>query len=497
MSTSRKILSGVIWSIIMNIFNALYGFIMIPLLISYFGKTEYALIGLAQSINAYMQLMDMGLTSTNVRFFSNWLAKGDSECVRKLFSTSTTFYGIIGFINVVVLLVVYLVSDKLFNVTSEQNIILQKLILILAASAFVNWFTSCYNQIIQATENVAWIQKRLLFTKVLMVFVLIITIYCKLNIIEYFALTVLSNWIILPTVIIKIKKVAPMVSFKLDFDKAVFKEIFPYTFHIFSFTFFSFSYQNLKPVFLGMQGNIESVTDYRVIMGIVGICSAVSGVFMSALLPSSSKIQANKDIIAYNRVAYQGTKFIMIFMGFCVFGIMSIVQNLVLLYVGPDYLYLIPSLNIFLLILLSNHILGISSLILGGSNIRPLSMMTAFSTVLALIVCWLLIPKYQVMGVAIASVIYTTAQMLFYYLYFWPQKMNINSSKIFKTIFIPITIFGAVSMFVVSYIPSINSEWLDMLIKGFSFCLIYVVGVFIYLDESDKEFLCKLFNKGK
>ena len=156
---------------IVNIVNALYGFIMIPILIKYFGKAEYGLIGLAQSVNAYMQLMDMGLTSTNVRFFSNWLAKGDESKVKALFSTCTSFYGIVGLINASVLIAVYFFSDSLFNVTAEQDIILKQLLLILAISAFINWFTSCYNQIIQATENVAWTQKRILVTKILMIIV--------------------------------------------------------------------------------------------------------------------------------------------------------------------------------------------------------------------------------------------------------------------------------------------------------------------------------------
>ncbi|MBP5588932.1 MAG: oligosaccharide flippase family protein, partial [Bacteroidales bacterium] len=234
--SSKKIFSGVSWSIITNVVNALYGFIMIPILIKYFGKAEYGLIGLAQSVNAYMRLMDMGLTSTNVRFFSNWLTKGDNEKVKKLFSTCTSIYGVVGLINAAVLIVVYFFSDSIFNVTSEQDEILKTLLLILAFSAFVNWFTSCYNQIIQATENVAWTQKRILVTKLLMVLVLVLTVTLKLNLITYFILTIGASWSVLPWVIRKIKKLTPFVSFLPSFDKSIFKEILPYTLNIFSFS---------------------------------------------------------------------------------------------------------------------------------------------------------------------------------------------------------------------------------------------------------------------
>jgi len=498
MGASKKILAGVVWSILTNIFNALYGFIMIPILIRYFGKAEYGLIGLAMSVNAYMQLMDMGLTSTNVRFFSNWLAKGDTEKVRRLFSTCTAFYGCVGIINAIVLFIVYLFSDSIFNVTPEQGMILKKLLLILAAAAIVNWTTSCYNQIIQATENVAWTQKRLLITKILMVVVLLITILGHLNIVEYFLLTVLCNWIILPWVIKKIKEVAPMVSFKAFFDKAVFKEILPYSLNIFSFTIFSFSYKNLRTVFIGMRGNVESVTDFQVIMGIVGICAAVSGVFTSVLLPSSSKAIAQNDRDTYYRIAYQGTKYITLFTYFCVFGMLTVAKELLVLYVGEDFLYLMPALSIMLLTLLGNHILGISSLILGGENIRPLAIITAFSSTASLLACWILIPQYQVLGVAIAAAVYEVSQMSFYYLYYFPRIMKIDPWKLLRTIVIPILLFGSIAYYLTQLIPNFNNHVINVIIWGIGFAVIYSIAGYFYLDKTDKQFIISLIkHRGK
>ena len=68
MGSASKITSGVLWSLIVNLVNSVYGFISVPILIHYFGKTEYGIIGLAMSVNVYMQLMDMGFNSTNIRF---------------------------------------------------------------------------------------------------------------------------------------------------------------------------------------------------------------------------------------------------------------------------------------------------------------------------------------------------------------------------------------------------------------------------------------------
>ena len=95
MGSTQKIVSGVVWSTIVNIVNAVYGFIAVPILINHFGKAEYGLIGLAMSVNVYMNLMDMGFNSTNVRFYSTWLAEKKYDCLRNGFQTSLSFYGVI------------------------------------------------------------------------------------------------------------------------------------------------------------------------------------------------------------------------------------------------------------------------------------------------------------------------------------------------------------------------------------------------------------------
>ena len=119
---------------LLNIVNALYGFISVPILISYFGKTEYGLIGLALSINVYLRLMDMGFNSTNIRFFSAWIAESKIEKVKKAFQTSIGFYGIIGLVNAFLLFILAIFSNRVFNITPEQDIILKHLIYVLNQS---------------------------------------------------------------------------------------------------------------------------------------------------------------------------------------------------------------------------------------------------------------------------------------------------------------------------------------------------------------------------
>ena len=495
MGSSKKIVKGVAWATILNIVNAIYNFIAVPILIGYFGKEQYGLISLAMSVNVYMRLMDMGFNSSNVRFYSTWLAQKNSEKVTRSFQTSLSLYGGIGILNAVILLVVCVCSDKIFNVTPEQNVIFQHLLIILAVSAFCNWFSSCFDQLIYATENVDWIQRRQLIPKFLQIFVLFATILLHFNIEFYYTLTCLATLSIVPMSIKKIHRETPFVGFLPRLDIEVFKEILPYSLNIFSFSLFQFSFHHLRPVFLGMQGTVETVADYRIVGSVVMAVQMLGGAFLPVLLPSASKVRARNDKQAYYRVAYDGTKYISITLCFCTFGIMVVGPDIMTLYVGEEYLYLIPWLNWWLICNLVTHNQAISSLILSGSDIRAISYNSVFASILGLVATWFLIPHYQIGGAVMGFAIYGAVQMLFYYLYYWPRKMDISSWRVFYYSFAPYLLLGIVGYYTLSFLPHCSNHWLSLCIRGGGFCVIYLIVVYLLANRKDKEFVKNILQR--
>ena len=500
MGSSNKIAKGVFWTTLLNIVNGIYGFISVPILIAYFGKSDYGLIGLAMSVNVYLRLMDLGFNSTNVRFFSNWLAKKELDKVRKLFQTSLAFYGGIGLLNALILIGISCFSSQLFHLQGEQDLILKHLFYILAISAFISWLTSCFDQLIKAHEYVGWTQKITLLPKLFQIGILGVTVWCRLTIEWYYALTAFSMFLVIPFAVHKIKGIAPYVSFVPFLDKPIFKTIFPYCLNIFSFGLFQFSINYLRPVFLGMQGNIESVADYRILNGVITIVLMLGGAFMGVILPSASKVVALGDKEAQGRIAYDGTKYITITLCFCCFGMMSVSKEMLQLYVGNDYLYLNGWLDLWLLTTLTAHNQAISSLILSDSDIRAITYSTITASIIGLLVCWISIPYLEVGGTVIGYGIYGLIQILFYYLYYWPKKMHINSGKVFRYSFFPSITVGVAAMLLVRFglkqIIWTGNGWMNFLMEGFVFTLLYIGMVYVFvLNAKDKDFFFKLIRK--
>ena len=491
MGSSKQIAKGIAWTVILNVVNGVYGFISVPILIAYFGKSDYGLIGLAMSVNIYLRLMDLGFNSTNIRFFSNWLVKQEYNRVNRLFQTSLSFYGVIGIVNATILILISFYSNLIFNVTPEQSVVIKHLFFILAISAIVSWFTSCF----VANEQVGWVKRLSLLPKLLQIVVLILTVSLHFTIEVYYAFTTFSVFVILPFLVAKIKRMYPFVSFRPSFDKNIFKEVIFYSLNIFSFSLFQFSVNHLRPVFLGIESTPESITDYRVLNGIIGIVLMLGGAFVGVILPSASKVVASGDKKAQDRIAYKGTKYISITLCFCCFGMISIVPELLTVYVGADFLYLTFWLDLWLLSTLAAHNQAVSSLILAGSDIRPITYSTLVASAVGLLLCWFLIPVYDVGGTVIGFLAYSLIQILFYYLYYWPNVMKLSSKLIFTKSFMPFVSLGLITSAILRLMPLSLSLWTTLVLKGATFTILYFTLVYFTLDDEDKTYLRGILKK--
>lgn len=492
MGSEKRIASGVFWTTLVNIVNGVYGFISVPILLACYGKSDYGLIALAMSVNVYLRLMDLGFNSTNVRFFSNWLAKNDTGKVRQLFQTSMAFYGTLGIINSLTLCIISVYADRIFNLAPEQIVIVKNLFYILAISAFISWFTSCFEQLVKAHEQVGWTQKILLLPKLSQFVILALTVMFKLRIEVYYALTAFSMFMVIPFLVNRIRNLCPYISFRPLVFKKVFMEVLPYTLNIFSFGIFQFSILNLRPVFLGIQCTPSEMSDYRILEGIIRIVLMLGGAFMSVLLPTASRIVAVNDTEGQHRMIYQGTRFVSIAICFCCFGMISVAPELITVYVGREYLYLIGWLDLWLLTTLCTHNQAISVIILAGADIRAITYCTIVSSMIGLLICWFTIPAYQVGGTVIGYAVYCIIQLGFYYFYYWPHVLHIDSLRVFFKSFLPYMGIGLLVATSLRLVHFDISPWLVGMSKGFAFLFAYALLIVWSLSKEDIHFLKNL-----
>ena len=100
MSDKNYYVSSFAWSTISKILNAILGFISVPLLLGYYGKTEYGLLSIATACNGYMHLLDLGMNTGAVKFYSQWKTEDKIDKIYKVARTNISFYLAIASINI-------------------------------------------------------------------------------------------------------------------------------------------------------------------------------------------------------------------------------------------------------------------------------------------------------------------------------------------------------------------------------------------------------------
>lgn len=337
-SNAKSILSGSVWGIIARVFDAAAKFLAIPMLVKLYGKADYGLIALAFSLNAYLQLMDLGFNLGSIRFFSKWISEEKWEKIEKVSRSSMVFYGTIGLINAVLFLFLSQNIEFFFKLEASQVPLFRWILLTLACVSIFNWMSQVVTQLLAANGELGWTNRVTIISS----FFNFITAYCavafKLPLNIYFLLYALSTIVVIPLNLWKIK-IGNFSFWHLLVPKwnyPAFKEILGYSVSIFAIGIFQFSADNLRPILLGRYSSqgISVLTDYRVIQTVAMLVMAFGGVFLQALLPSASRLKLDEDHDKIKKLIFDGTKFISIFLSFIVFVIILNADILLKLYMG-------------------------------------------------------------------------------------------------------------------------------------------------------------------
>ena len=474
MGKAKTIVSGVAWTIINNVVSIVYGIISVPFLINYFGKEEYGLIGIALSVNVYIHLLDMGMTNSNVRFFSEYMSKKEDGNLQNLFNLTHLFYLIVGVLNTFILFGISFFVSDLFKVTPDQAITLRNLLWVLALNATFSWVSACFDQLLTAKELLSWIKCRSTVLKLMQFIVLLATILFKLPIETYFFCYIFIVTVILPLTIIKTRKVLPRLKLSIGYDSDMFHTIFPYAFSIFSFSIFQFCAFNFRPLFLGSLSGPASVAEYSIINTIASVVTILSGSFMQVLLPIVTKMKVNSEDKGIKRIMQDGSRYVTILLSLIIFLLVLSMDELLTLYVGEEYTSLAKWTSLWLCTLLLSHRNVMTSLVFTETKLKSVAYMGAGAMVVAIVLYLALIPVLGVGGVVIGFLTHELIHTFFYYIYFIPHHFSLSTLNVFTRSVLPVWMVCVLALFVSMFVfMNINLHpLLSIILKSLLFMLI-------------------------
>ncbi|TAJ11256.1 hypothetical protein DMA11_17580 [Marinilabiliaceae bacterium JC017] len=473
----KYILKSFSWGLLSKVLDAAIKVVTVPLLLSYFGKEDFGLITLAISVNAYLQLLDLGMNTGAVKYFSGWIDNKKFILLDLVSRTAISFYGIIGIVNAIVLIAVAFGGINYLGLKDQQVQLMQVMLLILAALAILNWSSSVFNQLLVANQKIAIVQQVLVIRSLFSLLLVYFTINQKLGIVDYFLwFSIINSLQLIPLAVIA-KKDGLIKNFLPSFNWKLFRPVLKYSLSIIAIGVFSMTATKMRPVILSIYCNegVGIVTEFRIMETITLFIISIGGMLIKIFLPMSTKIIQNNNTKEMSFFAQNTTFYTSIICVMLCFPIIINAREIISIYVGKEF----SDLSIWLIIWVYTivaylHNSPVSSLVLASGKTKMLIISSGISCVLSLVLNALLSNIYGVGSAIIGYGLYIFIQMSFYYLYFNTKVLRLNSKAIFVSFIVPF-LCGIFPVLLINGNINFPCLYINILVKTSIWFVLFVV----------------------
>jgi O-antigen/teichoic acid export membrane protein len=504
---SNYYISSVFWSSISRIINSIVGFVSVPLLLHCYGIENYGILNIAAAANGYMQLMDLGINTGSIRFFSQWKAEKKYNLINRIAGTSITFYTIVGFINAALLLLIAIFGRSLFSVSETQFIQLRMIFFIMALFSITNWVSTVFNQLLISNEKIAYTQKVTSILNLLKLFLVWIAIKGELSLTLYYLILSLIYTGYLLCYAYTCKKEKYIYSFKFQFHWNEFKQIFTYSLSIFVLSIFQMTASQSRPLILSIvaSNGAETTAEYKIIEVFPVFIISLAGMLSGILLPKACSMTATNDTKGKEKMAYDGTLYASIFVTLLSFPVIINSSDLIRLYVGEEFLYL----NKWILLMIGSvliylHTSPCSSLYLASGKVKEYVYSTIINCFISIFLNIILCKRWGVGSSVIGYTYYVIAQTIFQYIFMYSHILNLNSIRIFKSYILPvgIGIVTSILFFIlnkfVNWDLTCYSKYIQLLfiiLKSIVWLIIYITLLHVSNIVNMKQLYIKFFQR--
>lgn len=287
----------------LNIFiQAVLGFVYVPLLLHYMGKHEYGLYQLMGSVVAYLAVMDFGLSTTTVRFYSKYKALKDTIKMENLLALMQRIYaGIICFM-LLVGATIYNFLDVIFanGLTAAELVQAKHIFLLLMVNVGVTLFGLLYQSVINSNE-------RFIFLRGLSTIQLIVQPLAVIAVMQQWptALAMVAVLTVMNLIMVMIKIWYAYSRLKVKivfhyFDKDIFNQAKVLAFAVFGVAIADQIFWKTNQIILGAMWGTAEVAVYSIAsliyMNYMALSLAISGVFLPHVTEMVTNRASNKDL---------------------------------------------------------------------------------------------------------------------------------------------------------------------------------------------------------
>lgn len=334
----RKI--GILISYVNIALHAVIGFIYVPLLLHYIGKSEYGLYQLIGSFIAYFSIMDFGLTAAIVRFYAKYKAINDKIGMENILAIAVRGYGIIALILLIIGVICYINLDFIFaaSMTIVELATAKTLFLLLLFNIVITLTTMMFRAVINANERFLFLKGTETLQMVLQPVFIILVLQQYPSAV---AIAVLQTLLNISLIIARCYYCFVKLKIKIKFhyfDKQLLDDIKKLALSVFIVVLIDQVFFKTNQVILGIVSGTAAVAVYSIssliYLNYMALSTAISGVYLphiTEIVAKNEPIKKLSDLfIQIGR--YQYYLLALVASGFIIFG-----RDFINIWAGRDF----------------------------------------------------------------------------------------------------------------------------------------------------------------
>ncbi len=456
----------------------LIAFLATPIIVHAFGDTRYGLWSLSMAMIGTYGMLDLGIRTTLIKYYSEYIGKKDEESANTIINTSLYIYLWIICLAFVVVCVIIWQIDRLFNIPHEYLTETRILFAINGVVFGIELLGNTFRAILVSHRKFALINKMLLGFSVVRVISIIAVLKMGMGIIAAGICVLIVDILRNLTAYFYAGKLSPFLKISIQkVDPAFIKGKVGFTFYNLLRQISVTIVRRSDLILVGMFFDMKIVAYYSIGESLVNYAQKIPKGLRVSLLPLSSTLHAMDQKSDLQKMGFFLPKYTMsFFYGILLMGALF-GNEFINLWMGPGY---DTAFNVMIVLLASQAILMSQSMLIhivtGMGYNKFFGYLSVTEMVLKITLSILLIKPFGIYGIAFGSLftfILTNAVMVPVYAL---KKLDIDKINYYlQVIILPGSV--AISLYLLNQAAGISNIYLSPIVAA-EYLMIFYLFIF-------------------
>ncbi len=427
-SLTFKVFKNSLYNIVGFLWPMIFTLLVTPIIIFSLGVKEYGIYIFVNAVISLLGLLDLGLGIAVTKHMSFYYGKNDMEGIKRLEQSANSLFLILGIVGYLLLVLIvfggnHFLPDR-FSAYHQYSI----LFLIAGGGLFFTTISATYNATLFALQRFDIINKIGLVSVTFSSLSMLLVVKLGGSLRAIFLSQLILIILISSTTFYVTKKIMPLISFKLGWNKNEIKHCYRFGIVNFINNIANGSLASLDrliiPIFVGP----TNLTYYSIPGNVTAKIPGMSNTLGISLFPTVSQLSGSENIPRIENLYVRSFRLITIVGGALTITSISFSYKILQFWLNNDFAK--HSSGVLIVLALTNFILALfgplSNFLLGLGKLKPLIYSSIGMALFNAGLLFILLPKYGIIG---ASWAYLISVLPVIYLFYYTETRYLNLPK--------------------------------------------------------------------